>query len=401
MSRTVLVAVGFAEALSAPEVVWSLVDSGFRVVAFSRKGRRAALRYSRYVSIHEVTPPEADASKSANDLKEVLAAHRDTPQDKCVLLPLDDTSLWLCNQISPTSGWIMAGACGDCAELALDKGRQIECARTAGFKVPFSLIVSNTEELAACSSRLPLILRPASAALIQGARLRKGSNWICSDHAELNRAVCAWRGSFPLLVQPYLRGAGEGVFGFATGNGVVAWSAHRRLRMMNPHGSGSSACISQAAPEAVTRSIERFIMSSAWRGLFMVELLRDRDGNLWFIEFNGRAWGSIALSRRQGFEYPAWTVLQALNSQFAPHCKAQAREPVVCRNLGRELMHILFVARGPRSRAIQPWPTIWSTLFGVLRIHRQSFFYNWRADDWRVFFMDCWYTIRNQVFKTA
>ena len=30
----VVVAIGFAEALSAPEVTWSLVDDGFKVIAF-------------------------------------------------------------------------------------------------------------------------------------------------------------------------------------------------------------------------------------------------------------------------------------------------------------------------------------------------------------------------------
>jgi hypothetical protein len=403
VSGKVLVAVGFAEALSAPEVVWSLVDSGFGVVAFSRKGRRAALRHSRYVSVHEVTAPEVNALASVSDLKEVLAAHRNKSVEESILLPLDDASLWLCNEIPPSSGWIMAGACGDCAQFALNKKTQLECAEAAGFNVPASWIVSTEEELAACSTRLPLILRPVSAAGIdtKEGRLRKGRNWICSDDAELKRAVSSWRGSFPLLVQPYLAGTGEGVFGLATRAGVVAWSAHRRLRMMNPHGSGSSACISQTVPEAVMRPVERLIASSGWRGLFMVELLRDRNGKLWFVEFNGRAWGSIALSRRQGFEYPAWTVQLALDPQFTPHCKAHARQPIVCLNLGRELMHVLFVARGPKSRAIQRWPSIWETLCGVLRIQRRSFFYNWRPDDWRVFFMDCWYTVHSQVFKVA
>jgi predicted ATP-grasp superfamily ATP-dependent carboligase len=401
MTKKVLVAVGFAEAISAPEVVWSLVDAGFKVVAFSRRGRHTALRHSRHVSIHEVTAPEADASKSANDLRDVLAVHRGAPQEHCVLLPLDDASLWLCDQISLASDWIMAGACGQCAQFALNKRMQLDCAVAAGFNVPQSLVISTAEELASYSRYLPLILRPVDAAAVQGERLRKGRNWICSDDAELARAVSAWRGSYPLLAQPYLEGTGEGIFGLATGSGVVAWSAHRRLRMMNPHGSGSSACVSQDVPETVIKPVERLIASSGWRGLFMVELLRDRDEKRWFVEFNGRAWGSTALSRRQGFEYPAWTVHLALDPQFTPDCKADVREPIVCRNLGRELMHVLFVARGPKSRAIRRWPSILETLYGVLRIQRHSFFYNWRPDDWRVFFMDCWYTIRNQMFKAA
>ena len=49
--------------------------------------------------------------------------------------------------------------------------------------------------------------------------------------------------------------------------------------------------------------------------MFMIELLRDRTGKVWFVELNGRPWGSMALSRRQGFEYPAWHVKLAIDPQ--------------------------------------------------------------------------------------
>jgi hypothetical protein len=42
----VVVAIGFSEALSAAEVTGNLVDTGFKVIAFSRRGRRGALRHS-------------------------------------------------------------------------------------------------------------------------------------------------------------------------------------------------------------------------------------------------------------------------------------------------------------------------------------------------------------------
>ena len=55
--RQPLVLLGFAEADAAPEVVWSLVDAGVRVMAFARKGRASALRHSRHVACYEITPP--------------------------------------------------------------------------------------------------------------------------------------------------------------------------------------------------------------------------------------------------------------------------------------------------------------------------------------------------------
>jgi len=398
-SPKVLVVVGFAEALSAPEVVWSLVDSGCKVIAFSRKGRRAALRHSRHVTFHEITAPEKDCAASLMELAAVLESSRNGTQGHHVLLPLDDSSVWLCSLITPSSGWILAGPCGNCVELALNKQQQIQAAKATGFNVPATTVVSTVEDLAAYTPRFPVILRPANAVLVHENRLWKGRNWICSDKAELNLARSAWNGSCPLLIQPFLEGNGEGVFGLATKNGVVAWSAHRRLRMMNPHGSGSSACISQAVPNDVRSHVEAFLQSSGWRGMFMVELLRTQDGRLWFIEFNGRAWGSMALSRRQSLEYPAWTVSLFLDPQALPDYDSSVVEEVVCRNLGRELMHALFVLRGPQSRAIQRWPSLLDTFHGVFLDPYRSSFYNLRKDDWRVFVSDCWYTIRDQVFK--
>ena len=46
-----------------------------------------------------------------------------------------------------------------------------------------------------------------------GEGLRKGRNWICSDEAELAMACRARRGDRPVLIQPFLEGAGEGCLG--------------------------------------------------------------------------------------------------------------------------------------------------------------------------------------------
>lgn len=400
MSQEVAVLIGFAEALAAPEVVWSLVDRGYKVIAFARRGRRSALRSSRHVSIREITAPEDDCAGALRDLSDLLEAINREARCRDVLLPLDDSAVWLCDRIPRSAGWLLAGARGRCAELALDKYRQLQDATAAGFYVPAAIVVNRVDELLGSARRFPLILRSANAVAVHEGRLRRGRNWICADDVELRSAALAWSGAGPLLVQPYLEGVGEGVFGLATENGVVAWSAHRRLRMMNPHGSGSSACISQAIPTSVEVPVSNLVGSAGWRGMFMVELLRTQDGALWFIEFNGRAWGSMALSRRQLLEYPAWTVELALDSRASPSEGDASVQGMVCRHLGRELMHLLFVVRGSRSRGIRKWPSFWSTLVDVFTNHPKSSFYNWRKDDWRVFVYDSWYTIRDQIIKS-
>jgi protein-tyrosine-phosphatase len=316
-----------------------------------------------------------------------------------VLLPLDDAALWLCGRAARGAPWTLAGAEGAALELALDKSRQIASACAAGFDVPPTVVARSTDEALDAGLAFPLIVRSAEAVRLDGPALRKGRNWICADAAEFARSRGAWASRQAVLLQPFLEGVGEGIFGLATDQGVVAWSAHRRLRMMNPHGSGSSACAAREVDESLKGPVTRFLASVGWRGMFMIELLRTCDGRAWFIEFNGRAWGSMALARRQALEYPAWTVHRSLDPRCQVTTAAPAREGLVCRHLGRELMHLLFVLRGPRSKAIRNWPGVGATLRSLLHVDGRSRLYNWRTDDWRVFLADAVLTVVRNLSK--
>lgn len=394
------VLVGFAEALSAPEVVWSLVDSGFEVFAFARKGRRSALHHSLHAVCHEITPPALDLEAALSDLRSLLVSLNLTNRRKVhVLLPLDDIAIWLCSKVAPESGWILAGPDRDRAQLALDKFRQIQAAGDAGFNVPETRTATSPDEIMKADIPFPIMLKPANAISIQKGRILDSSTWICADGGELEKALSAWAARVPVLVQPYIRGTGMGVFGIATQKGVRAWSSHRRLRMMNPQGSGSSACISQSVPDGLKVLVERFVRNTGWNGLFMIELLRDCSGKVWFMELNGRSWGSMALARRQGLEYPAWSIELALNQDPYFDTELYASSGMVCRHVGRELMHLLFVLRGPKSSAQANWPSFSSAVMDVLRVRRGESFYNWRKDDPKVFISDCYYTIHDQVLK--
>ena len=130
----------------------------------------------------------------------------------------------------------------------------------------------------------------------------------------------------------------------------------------------------------------------------MIELLRDRAGTPWFMEFNGRPWGSLALARRLGFEYPAWAVRQLFDPDFAPPAPTH-RAKLVCRHAGRELVHLLFVLRGPESGALTEWPSRWRTLRAVASVRRSDRWYNWepRNGSLALFLDDFVQTVVSQV----
>jgi hypothetical protein len=401
-SATVLI--GFAEASAAPEVVWSLIDDGFNVLAFARRGKASALRHSRHVTCHDICAPESDVQKSLSDLRALLSALSAEPGSiERILFPLDDTAVWLCRRMQPDQGWRSAGPQGSCADLALNKQLQTELAREAGFNVPKSLVVRTADDVFRLmrTEPFPIVLKPVECVPVGQGRVQKGKSWICANSQELKQAVTEWAEHVPLLAQPFISGTGEGVFGFATSCGIHSWSAHRRLRMMNPHGSGSSACVSQIVDQEIRSRAEDLICQAHWSGLFMIELLRDDSGTPWFVELNGRPWGSMALSRRQGFEYPAWQARLAQGQNPQVGRQPSLTPGVVCRHTGRELMHLLFVLRGPKSKALRNWPSFWKAVGNVFRMRWKDALYNWRREDPKVFIADIYYTLRDNLIKSG
>jgi predicted ATP-grasp superfamily ATP-dependent carboligase len=365
--------IGFAEALAGPEAALSLLAAGLPVAAFARRGARPALRRHPEVAIHTLTAPEDDAATAVGELRELARS-----LGAVALMALDDSAVWLCDRAADGLGLPVIGATGEQAELALDKRRQIELAQTAGLPVPPTQTFERAEQALGLDA-FPVVLKPALALEEHDGRLGKGSASVCADRAELSAAVDGWSGTGPILAQPWIAGTGEGLFGLVTDGEARHWSAHRRLRMVNPQGSGSSACVSAAPDPALVGAGARMMAAAGWHGLFMLEFLRDRTGAAWFMELNGRTWGSLALARRLGLEYPAWAALEQLGIAAPP---AQApttpggRE-IVCRHLGREILHTLSVLRGPRSAALEQWPSRWGTVRAVARVRRGERWYNW------------------------
>jgi hypothetical protein len=396
MDKRPFAIMGFAESFSSPEVAWSLTDAGFRVLAFARKGSRAALRVSRHAVVFDVTPPERDVAATLRELTIELERLLRSTDSRSGLLPLDDAALWLCTQLKPNPKLAVVGPSHP--EVALRKDLQISVAREVGFLVPKTLVAESKRHLSPAPFGFPLILKPSNAISIRENRLAKARFHICYNASEYNSAAQQFMEDEPLLVQEYISGVGEGLFGLARQHGVSAWSAHRRIRMMNPLGSGSSACVSVAAKPADVAAGAKFVERIKWSGPFMLELLLDHEGKTWFMEFNGRMWGSTALSRQCGLEYPAWGVWEALgHHQAIPMTLPSVG--VVCRHAGREVLHGLFVLRGSRSKSQPAWPRRSQTLRQLLKFSNSERWYNWRQDDWPVFTRDILATLTEPALK--
>lgn len=383
------VLVGFAEALAAPETIWSLADGGCDVVVFSRRRGATALRYVRGLEIVEITAPEHDAAATINEVRRLVEQRAFSD-----VMPLDDAAIWVCARAVGASGLRIIGpSTPETVEFALDKRIQLRAAAAAGLPVPRTVDGAVARDLDDIT--FPAVVKPALVACEVDGRLVRRPSQVCADELGLAKVLAAWHEQ-PLLVQPVIFGVGEGLFGLATEGGVQHWSAHRRVRMMNPRGSGSSACRPWPVDEGLAAAGEKLLASVGWRGIFMLEFLRDDEGRAWFMELNGRPWGSMALARRQGLEYPLWALRDAAGEPVV-YSHSAHRVEFVCRNLGRELVHLLIVLVKRRPAALPHWPSRWTTIRDVLRVRRSDRWYNLRRGEKIVFFADAWYTLREQM----
>jgi hypothetical protein len=62
-------------------------------------------------------------------------------------------------------------------------------------------------------------------------------------------------------------------------------------------------------------------------------------------------------------------------------------------------MHLLFVLRGPKSKALDQWPSFWKSLRAVVTIRPRDGVYNWRSSDPGVFVADLCYTLQKNLVK--
>ena len=130
-----------------------------------------------------ITPPESDAFAAVADIADLASR-----LGAVALMPLDDPSLWLCDQVASLAGIRVLGPTGDQARLALDKRLQIELAQNAGLQVPPTDVYADSEDLPDVPA-FPVVLRPALALYEKNGKLARSDTRVCADADELRAAA--------------------------------------------------------------------------------------------------------------------------------------------------------------------------------------------------------------------
>lgn len=252
---------------------------------------------------------------------------------------------------------------------AFDKDATRRIAESVGVATPRTRVVTTLDEArdAVEAIGLPAVLKALTSEETDagGALRAAGAPLYARTPAQLDAAFDAMRRrSSRILVQEFIGGAGTGYFALMVNGQALAEFAHRRIRDVRPTGSGSAVRESIAVEPAMREASLAILSELRFHGVAMVEFKRRADGELVFLEVNGRFWNSLALAIHAGVDFPA------LLADVADHGDATSPPPyrvgVRCRWFLGDARHLAAVLAGPPAAFPGRFPGRLRTLLAFL-----------------------------------
>jgi protein-tyrosine-phosphatase/predicted ATP-grasp superfamily ATP-dependent carboligase len=160
-----------------------------------------------------------------------------------------------------------------------------------------------------------------------------------------------------IIAQELIAGSGTGTFYLKFGGKTYLRFAHRRLHEI-PYTGGTSSLRESIHDDELRNLGEILLDGIGYEGVAMVEFRRSAsDLKPYFLEINGRLWGSLALALHCGIDFPKYLV-QYYDANDPIPDPPRYRAGVKCRNIfPGELSHILSILRARRGNGIERPPS--------------------------------------------
>lgn len=340
MKRRILVLDGAAPA--AVSIVQSLGEAGYAVTLAGSSFTHRAFQ-SRHVAARRLCP---DPLIDRPAFQTWARAQRDceliVPATESTLLPLneirDDPALRGRVALPPAAA----------IAIAFDKERVRALAEELGIRLPANILVQSREELGAAVfddwlARGAIVIKSTHSRVWSEDGGKELAVQMVLDRAALERHAVQMLENGPVQLQQWLPGHGIGIEVLVDRGEVVLSFAHERLHEVPLTGGGSSYRRAIDAPAELLDAAQRLLRALDWHGVAMVEFRHDPlTGDSYMMELNGRFWGSLALSRFAGIDFPRALVELLLD-------RKRPRQPtpraVFARSLERDLNWIKRTAR--------------------------------------------------------
>lgn len=356
--------------------------AGLRVVV----GERFALpkaSFSRFAAARlRYRSPRTDPEGFVRDLASAVGPLVDTGT---VLLPMTEaTTLAVSNHRSALSaaGYRLVLPAHEDLLAAFSKQMSSAIASSCGLEVPKQVLVTDAmSAIEAYGLHHPVVVKAVTSnkATANGLVLNPRPRYsMDADHTKhLLRQALAEGDS--VIVQEFVLGSGVGFFGLYDSGHIERSFAHRRLRDVHPTGSGSSYRESMPVSPELMRAGTAVLDALRWHGAAMVEFRQRPNGQLVFLEVNGRLWNSLALAVAAGAPFPRW--LAQLARSEALHPPQGFSAGVRARWILGDVRHLLAVARGRPAGFPGEFPALSETIGGMFRGVGSDHFDNLQADD--------------------
>lgn len=343
----------------------SLGRAGHWVAVGANQGIFASAKLSKYCRLgFEYPVSTADTAAFASSVAEFATANQID-----LIIPVTDwTTLPLarhCGQMRfpcpialPNPGAL---------ELASDKYRTVELARSLDIPVPATWLISSPQEIETLPQlAFPVVVKDRFSVRWVDNKAVFGSVGYAYSREELaTRLVDRLRVAGDVLIQEFVRGIGIGFSCFSLDGEARIPFQWQRIRETDPRGSGSSARQSVAVDPVAAESSARLIRAAGFDGIAMVEYKREMaKGRSVLMEINGRPWGSIQLAIASGVDYPRYVADWWL-SKTKPPKDVNFRTGITCRRMASELTHLENLRRGTPKGWPVPYPSLWGSLMKI------------------------------------
>ena len=217
-----------------------------------------------------------------------------------------------------------------------DKGATWDLAASLDIPLPRQLVLRNEEDArqAAAEFGYPLVLKPTRSAHV-GDPLRRQQVRKAGSESELLQMLPDMLDVGPPLVQENFVGMGLGVEVLCSEGRILLAFQHERVHE-RANGGGSAYRKSVALNPELLAATAKLMQALSYTGVAMVEFKQNMESGQWIlIEINARFWGSIALSRAAGLDFPlALVSLLLAGRESFPQ---QYRTGIYCRHWTRDL----------------------------------------------------------------
>jgi predicted ATP-grasp superfamily ATP-dependent carboligase len=259
---------------------------------------------SRYCSLSLVLPNyESDAPAFVAAVLQFVRDH--SPR---VLLPNGDGTIGVLRpyrQQLAELGCVLALAPESALEIANDKARTLDLARSLGIAEPGSISINSIDDLslAVAEFGFPFVIKPTVSWTEQAVGRNIPTDVINQDEANAatERILAAGAG---VLAQEWVPGRREGVTLFIVDDEVVASCGHVALRTSPPLGGASVIRESVLAPPDILEPAVRLAKAAGLQGTCEVEFRRDAHNRPLLMEINARLAGTIDNAVQSGVDFP-------------------------------------------------------------------------------------------------